>query len=101
MDRRRRLLDERLDLIRRPRAGRSRDFLAAGEYREHRDRSNVVALTEIAELVGVDLDDEHRSGLPLRDLLQLWRDHSARTEPRRPIFDYHRQIRSRVEPVHT
>ena len=49
---------------------------------------------EIRELVGVHLDDDRPSGLARRDLLQLRRDHAARSAPRRPVVDDDRQRRA-------
>ena len=48
---------------RRARAALARDFLAAREHRQRRNRADAEALAEIRQLVGVHLDDE-RAGRP-------------------------------------
>ena len=54
--------DERFDVRGRTRTRRAGDFLAAGEHRHRRNRSDPEALAEIGQDVGVDLDDEQPAG---------------------------------------
>src|SRR6266700_2510617 len=57
------LLDERFDVARRSGACRSRDFAATGKDGERGNRLDPVPLSQIAQDIRVDFDDEHAAGL--------------------------------------
>ena len=72
-----------------------RHLPATREHRHRRNRADAEALSEIAERVGVDLDDQELSGRTCGDLRELRRDHAARAAPRRPVVDDDRHGRRR------
>src|SRR5829696_6013331 len=76
-----RSLDERFDLRGGTGAAFTDNLFAAAEHGERWNRPDSEPLTELRERVGIDLDDESLAGLSRRHLLQLWRDHPARTAP--------------------
>ena len=61
--------------------------------RHRRNGADSEPLTEVAEHVGVDLDDEPSAGRPTGDGRQLGRHHPTRCAPRRPEVHDDRQGR--------
>ena len=79
------MLDQLFDVARGPRAGRSRHLSAAREHGHRWNRSDLKALAQIAERVGVHFDDEDFSRLARGDFLELSDDGSPVIWERVPV----------------
>ena len=86
--------NERFDLGRRPHAGKARDLFATAKDRECRNREDAEAFSQLRDTVGVDFDHEGAASHVPCGGLELRRHHAARTAPRRPEVDDHRDRRA-------